>query len=188
METIVFDGGWLKVKKTPRGYLYSERKGRDSVAILLYRWAETPGINKIVEVLVRMQPLPVRNNQVNDDIEDVDLFACPITGGIEEGEDIKACAAREVEEEAGFTIPIDKMYHVMSYYAGTQTNEEVHCFIADVTGLTSSTPSQDGSYFEGKSHNVWRNLPGLTDRTSLNYSGLYILVHELRLILQASIG
>lgn len=179
---------WLRVKKTPRGYQYSERKGRDSVAVLLYRWVPTPGINSVVEVLIRMQPLPVRDNQVNDDIEDIGLFACPITGSIEEGEDVKLCAVREVEEEAGFVVSPNNMYHVINYFVGTQTNEEVYCFISDVTGLATSRPLLPDGYFESKSHNVWRNLPGLTDRTSVNYAGLHILVTELRKILEASIG
>ena len=59
MEETVYDGGWLKVKKTPRGYLYAERKGRDSIAVLLYRFRKSPGFLPVIEVFVRMQPLPV---------------------------------------------------------------------------------------------------------------------------------
>ena len=62
-------GEWLEVIETPNKFYYARRKGRDSVAVFLVD-------NKEQKVLIRFQPLPRHNADIDD--KQV-LFPCPIT-------------------------------------------------------------------------------------------------------------
>lgn len=168
---VVFDSGWLKVIRTPRGFYYAERKGVCSVAVLCYRVVDT---EEGIDVLVRKQPLPIRGAQAHDDKE-IELFSCPITGTMDEGKTPLEVAINEVKEEAGILVSEAEMVYVKKYSVGTQTNEEVYCFVCDVTGKSSTRVTPDG-YFESKSHNEWHPISTIADA---EYSGLCILYHEL---------
>ena len=174
MEKVVFDAKWIKVKQTPKGYFFSERKGTDSVAVLLYRQVE---FSNIIEVLVRMQPLPVENAQTNDDADIPKLFQCPITGGMEEGYMPLQIAIKECEEEAGYILNEQVVRSIGKYYVGTQTNEVVHMYIANVTSFAPRDIKGDGTYFESISKNVWMNLNMVLNA---DYSGLNIIANKLQ--------
>jgi 8-oxo-dGTP diphosphatase len=108
--------GWVSVKEDA-GFYYAERRGRDSVAIVLTR-------NNRAHALVRWHPL------IADDHR---WHPCPITGSMEyDWEDAESAARREVLEETGYVVgPLTKL---TTYIVGTQTNELCHLFTADVTG------------------------------------------------------
>ena len=147
MDQIVSDYGWLKVKKSEKGYYFSERKGKDSIAVFLVRQIIEDG-NSFFEVLVRKQPLPIDNSK------DMKLFNCPITGSIDEGEDIRSCAIREIEEETGYLISSEKINPLGSYIVGTQTNETVYMFMTWIKDKTPKVEAEgNGNYFEGISKN-----------------------------------
>lgn len=177
METIVFDGKWLKVKKTPKGYFFSERKGINSIAVLLYRKI-IKNSREYLEVLVRLQPLPIDNSQSNDDKEIPKLFECPITGSLEEGISSIGQTRIEVMEEAGYDIPEGGFKYVGEYYVGTQTNEKVFMYIVnvDTVGTERVDIGGDGSYFESISKNEWKNIFEVLDA---KYSGLNIITNKL---------
>jgi hypothetical protein len=152
VEQVIFETPWIKVKRTPRGFDYLERKGVDSVGVFLIR------LNSVgnYDVLIRWQPLCVDNADIDDKQL---LFACPVTGGLEEGEPKFRCALREVEEETGYHLNPDDLQYLTTYIVGTQTNERVWLYMADVTGYPEPPEAtNDGSYFESISHNKWGSL------------------------------
>jgi 8-oxo-dGTP diphosphatase len=173
-ETIVFESpkAWVQVIETPRKFYYLRRKHRDSVGVFLVRKAP----DQTWEVLVRMQPLPVHNADLDDEMM---LFPCPITGGLESSEeDPHECAVREVMEEAGYAL--SALQNLGKYIVGTQTDETVYLFWQDVTGIEPQAATQDGSYFESISKNEWEPLDQLKQ---YDYSGCQIGYYRLREIL-----
>ncbi|MBD1995264.1 NUDIX hydrolase [Leptolyngbya sp. FACHB-541] len=155
-EKVIFQTKWIAVKETPRGFQFLERKGRDSVAVFLVRGNPISQF----EVLVRFQPLCVHNAALDEEMK---LYACPITGGMEEGEGYTECAIRETLEEAGYTLDLEQIKKLGSYITGTQSNETVVMFWADVTGMEPGFAAQDGSVHEAASKNEWRSLSELKD-------------------------
>jgi len=169
---VIFESpkGWIQVIETPRKYYYARRKNKDSVAVFLVR--QTSGS---WEVLVRMQPLPIHNADLDDDHP---LFPCPITGGLDINEPPQECASREVYEESGYSG--SDLKDLGMYYAGTQTDETVYMYWKDVTDLYQEEPTQDGSFFESISRNEWRSLIFLRECA---YSGCVIGYYKLREVL-----
>ena len=149
-EKTIFSTPWISVKETAKGYHYLERKGRNSVAIFLVRKSSVNGGE--YEVLIRQQPLCIEIPDINEDHQ---LYPCPITGGIEEGELPEEAAVREVYEEAGFSVEV---LPLGKYIVGTQTNEICYLYYADVTDMDPEVAQQDGSYFESISKNEWYPL------------------------------
>jgi 8-oxo-dGTP diphosphatase len=181
VETVVFESpkAWVQVIETPRKFYYLRRKHRDSVGVFLLR--QQPNSSNW-EVLVRMQPLPVHNADLDDEFDgEMMLFPCPITGGLEsKDEDPYECAVREVMEEAGY--PLESLQPLGQYIVGTQTDETVYLFWQDVTQIIPVEATQDGSYFESISKNIWQPLEFLK---SCDYSGCQIGYYRLCEALQA---
>lgn len=171
-DKTLFQSKWIKILETERGYQYSERNGRDSVAIFLVRKEFNPlTSDNDYKVLVRFQPLPIDNNRNI-------LYPCPITGGIEPEESLIKCALREVKEEAGYGL--SELNFLGSYITGTQSNESVYMFWFDVTLIEPETPENDGTYFECISYNRWHNLYDLKDfKYSACQLGYYLLKDKL---------
>ena len=118
IETL-FSNPYISIKKK-NGFVYAERKGRDSVAIVLTR-------NNGTEVMMRYQPLIADGGK---------WYGCPITGSMDHEDEIpEECAVREIAEESGFIVDIDELLCLTSYIVCTQTNEICHLFTIDVTGL-----------------------------------------------------
>lgn len=149
-EKNIFTTNWITVKETSKGYHYLERKGRDSVAIVLVRKSNVN--TKEYEVLIRQQPLCIDTSEINGELR---LYPCPITGGIEEDESPEAAANREVYEESGFSV---RVVPLGKYIVGTQTNEICYMYYADVSDIKPEIAQQDGSYFESISRNEWHPL------------------------------
>lgn len=176
MTTVLYEspGSWLRVMKTPKGFFYSERKGKNSVAVFLIR-----GSSKSREVLIRYQPLPVSNNPIGIDEE---LYACPITGSIDEGEEPYAAAVRKVMEEAGYDVSStsEEDSYLGQYYIGTQTNEEVYLYFFDVSKITPTKAEGDGTYFEAISKNEWEPIDNLLDSFYMPcITGYYLLLRRV---------
>lgn len=176
METILYttDYNWISVKKTDNGFYYTERKNRDSIALFLTR--RTSYIEP--EVLVRFQPLPL-DNSMNQQ-----LFPCPITGCIDYDKTTTECAINEAMEEAGYDIS-DNIEYLGKYAVGTQTNETVLMFWADVTNKIQTKINGDCSYFESISKNEWRPVSYLK---SCLYGACQIGYHKVVDILRLNYG
>ena len=147
-------GGWLEVIETPSKFYYARRKGRDSVAVFLVD-------NKEQKVLIRFQPLPRHNADIDD--KQV-LFPCPITGSIDVGETPLQAAIREVKEESGYENV--ELIHMVDYLVGTQSDELVNIYYGFVDSTLNVIGEQDGTYFESISKNEW--LP-ISHLSSANY-------------------
>lgn len=165
-DPVIFSTPWLSVKQTSRNFYYAERKGRDSVGIFLLRRDRTD-----YEVLIRQQPLCIDTAEINQQLT---LYPCPITGSLDGDEAPATAAAREVYEEAGYTVLVSPLGR---YIVGTQTNEICYLYYADVTGMTPVAAPQDGSFFESISQNVWQPLDYLRD---CDYAGCQIGYYRLR--------
>lgn len=152
-DPIVYDGGWIKVRKTEKGFMYAERKGVESIALFLIRRTKTD-----IEVLVRYQPLCIDNTMPN-----LPIFPCAVTGTIDACHTPEQSAVQEALEEAGYSITVDDLRLVTKYIVGTQTNEQVHLFWADVTGLEPVEIKGDGSYHESLSKNQWEPFSNLKE-------------------------
>ncbi|MEE3719816.1 NUDIX domain-containing protein [Tumidithrix elongata RA019] len=187
IDKTIFSTKWVSIKETPRKFYYLERKGKDSVAIFLVRSTkgngtkgnsakETP-FNQL-EVLVRFQPLCIDNPTLDDEMR---LHPCPVTGGMEEGENPLKCAVRETLEETGYRL--ETLLPLGQYITGTQSNEIVYLFWADVTGIEPEVATQDGSVFEAVSRNEWKAIAFLKD---CQYSGCLIGYLKLAEILNLS--
>ncbi|QJR44407.1 NUDIX hydrolase [Mycoplasma miroungirhinis] len=145
-DKLLYFTPWLSLYETEKGFIYSERRNIDSVAILCYRI-----IDNQREFLVHFQPLPeIKEKQKWDD-----CFPSPITGAIEENETYLQTAIRETFEEAGIFVTENNLIKSFRMLASTQSNEIVHGFIFDVTNLKQENPITDGSIFEQVSYNKW---------------------------------
>jgi len=174
-ETVVFESpkAWVQVIETPRKFYYLRRKHKDSVGVFLVR--QTP--EQTWEVLVRMQPLPVHDADLDDELR---LYPCPITGGLDTPDELPGeCAIREVLEESGYTL--SEVQDLGQYIVGTQTDETVYLYWQDVTGAEPQVAMQDGSFFESISKNEWKPLDFLK---ACDYSGCQIGYYRLNELLR----
>ncbi|QNM93386.1 NUDIX domain-containing protein [Mycoplasma sp. Pen4] len=143
-DKLLFLNKWVSMYQTPDGFVYSERKNTNSVAVLCFRINS----NNQKEYLIRYQPLPViKNNN--------ELYACPITGSCEVDEKPLDTAIKEVFEEAGINVGLRHLVYSIDNVASTQSSEIVHNYVFNVTGLNQETPKNDGSLFESISQNKW---------------------------------
>lgn len=180
---MVYGTPYLKMMKSSKGFYYAERKGKDSVAVLVYRKE-----NGKTEVLIRMQPLVFNQGSV-DGIEKTGyehlkqnvLIPCPITGSITGIYDnFIDYAVEEIKEEAGYYVVKEEIESLGMYYVGTQINEVVHCFACNVTGKTCVEPEGDGTYWESISSNQWVNVDSIEREMEINYSGLIIILDRFK--------
>jgi 8-oxo-dGTP pyrophosphatase MutT (NUDIX family) len=177
MHEIMYSNSWVKVKKSPTGFFYLERKGKDSIAILPYRYEE----DGTVSVLIRNQPLVALGSE-QDKAEDK-LGACPITGTIEHGDSPSKTAVRELQEEAGYIISVPDLMYTGCYVIGTQTNEVCYCYLVDITNADTVEVTGDGGYHESISTNTFITMQALVDHMdnmNRTYSGLMILGRQLQ--------
>lgn len=138
---------YLNLYETFDHFYYAERKGVDSIAALCFK-VDKKGTTKFY---VHYQVMP----QIIQKQHEFDMYACPITGSMEVGENSLACAIREVYEEGGIQVGVEHLRAMTKALATTQMNEQVHHFLFDVSELKVTRPKTDGSYFEQFAENKW---------------------------------
>ena len=133
------DGGFLKVHKAPVGkYFYSERKGVDSVAFILFD-KETKKFG-----LTNEQKPPLFKRFDNNEMFVVTAFGGSIDT-LSESEYMEkqsydqilvgqGVVIREVKEEAGFTVNPLNVTYMGTYMVSTQSNQLCHTYIVGVNG------------------------------------------------------
>ncbi len=139
---------YLSLYRTASGFYYAERKNVDSVAALCFRTDPKSGE---CEFLVHYQVMP----EIAQKKSDRDMYACPITGSFEKGDDPARCAIREIYEEGGIRARRKHLVAMNRSIATTQMNEQIYHAVFDVTGLEQTDPPTDGSYFESLAKNRW---------------------------------
>jgi len=140
---------YLSLYKTEQGFIYSERRNVNSVAVLCYK-----RVKGKVMFLIRMQPLPQVNTYKFSKWDT--LYPCPITGSMEKNKTPLEVAINEIYEEANLIASKKNLKASSLNVATTQMNETVFNYLFDVTNCKKVNKKQgDGSIFESVSKNVW---------------------------------
>lgn len=173
-DQIIFQTEWITVKESVQGFHYSERRGKDSVAVFLLR--KSSAEPQQYEVLIRQQHLCIDNSEVDGKLN---LFPCPITGALDEAESPETAAVRETYEETGYRVQV---LQCGKYIVGTQTNEICYLYYADVTDEKPDPAQQDGTYLESIARNEWHPFEEMKDyeyvACQIGYFKLRILFFE----------
>lgn len=149
MSKLLYKTKYLSLYKTKQGFIYAQRRGINSTAILCFKKVKGEYL-----FLIRYQPLPVVNTVKH--LKWDDCFACPITGSLEEGQTAINNVLNEVYEEANLKITKKNIKSSTKFVSTTQMNETVFCFLVDVTSTKPVNKKQgDGSIFEDVSYNKW---------------------------------
>lgn len=170
-DKVLHDEAFLKMIKTEKGFIYSERIGIDSIAVLPFYYSEEDHEWRVV---VRMQPMTLDNS------EHPKLYPCPITGSLKENytkSSLLASIAEEIKEEADIDFEkVIEFYRTTETISTTQMNEVVHNFAVRIEPKSwASSGDGDGSVFEQMSTNISVPLYALRDtltdgKTSLKRS------------------
>jgi ADP-ribose pyrophosphatase YjhB (NUDIX family) len=113
---------FLKIKKAEnvdgRDYFYAERKGKDSIAFILWNKDKE---KQQVGLIKEFKP-PVGK-----------FLKTAFGGSLDQPNStpIDMCI-REVEEEAGFKVDRSKVIYVGSYFVSTQMNQFCHLYLVNV--------------------------------------------------------
>lgn len=111
----------------------------DAVAVILYNSDDD------TVVLVKQHRYPTQG-KVTGDIFEI------VAGKMDEGEDPKQTAIREVEEEVGYKIQEDKLLYKSSFFASPgYSSEIIHLFAASVT---NSDKVSTGGGVDGEHENI----------------------------------
>lgn len=149
MAKLLHKTKYLSLYKTKQGFIYAQRKGINSTAMLCFKKVKGGYL-----FLIRYQPLPVVNTVKH--LKWDDCYACPITGSIEENQSPLDNALNEIYEEANIKATKKNLVAGSYCVSSTQMNETVFNFLFDVTDCKTVNKKQgDGSIFENVSLNKW---------------------------------
>lgn len=158
---VLYATKWLELieMKDPEngvnGYVYTHAvwSGGQGVAVLPFRriaaWGGTVASPPDVEFLLRQEITPCWK---------MTPALSSITGGMDhEGEDPIECAARELEEEGGYTVkPGDRWIRLGSARMSKSSTTVMHLFAVDLTDIERGTAEGDGTELEAKAYCEWR--------------------------------
>ncbi len=142
---------WFTIKKIEKNngesFFFAERAGVDSVAFILFDASRPDGKNfGIIE--------QYRGNYGQ-------FHKGCYTGSLDKPElSIEEIVVEEVLEEAGFEVTLDRVAYISKEFCGSGTNECVHLFMVDVTGIPQGE-TQPESIFEENTENLWVDHNGL---------------------------
>ncbi len=141
----IFEHQWIDVYETEDHFIYAERRGKDSIAILAYKLT-----NNGYEFLIRWQLLPATS------VKEHKLMPCCITGSLWDQKSLINAVKAELLEEGGITLnDINRIITTKSFISSTQMNETTHVYLIDVTNLPQQEIKGDGSYLESISKTTW---------------------------------
>lgn len=148
-KKLLYDASWIKLYKNKDDYVYAERKNKDSIAALCFKWE-----NNKPYFLIHYQPLIEIENS-----EEIKLYPCLVTGSLEKGKTNEEIARHELHEEVGIkNWKTLKQILTYKFVSTTQMNEIVEIFLFDITNIELEKPKTDGSYYENLSYNKWVNF------------------------------
>jgi ADP-ribose pyrophosphatase len=111
----------------------------DAVAVIIYNSDDD------TVVLIKQHRYPT-HGKVNGDIYEI------VAGKMDEGEDHKQTAIREVEEEVGYKIQEDKLIYKSSFFASPgYSSEIIHLYAASVTNADKVS---NGGGLQGEHENI----------------------------------
>lgn len=149
---------WLSLKKMygPTGeYVFSheERCNGKIVAVLPYKDAEEGQV-----YLARSEFTPPWSTKVN--------FMSSITGGVDTGENPTEAARRELEEETGYSVPVESLLPLGTCHGVKSSDTVYYLYAVNVSSLPGDgNPSSYQDANESRARNVWVNgsLPKADD-------------------------
>ena len=129
-------GGFLTIRKTPDNdgngdYFYAERLGKDSISVVPYRKK-----GDRIEVLLHAEYVPPYH----------DFMWGAIGGSIDSDKPLAENARVELHDEVGLELNPERIEKVGEVFASTQSNEIVHLFIANATGVKQGEPLEPRHY------------------------------------------
>lgn len=143
-DKLLYFNEWVSLYQAKNGFVYADRKGTNSVAVLAFR-----KIKNEYEFLIRYQPLAAIDKETK-------LFPCCITGSIDKNLSYEDIALEELYEEGGIkTKDYKRIIKTTSFISSTQLSEITYVYLIDVTNLKQNKANGDGSYYEKISHVKW---------------------------------
>lgn len=145
---------WFKVKKIEsnngESFYFSERAGVDSVAFMLFDSSNTETPFGIIEQF--------RGNYG-------DFHKGLYTGSLDKPElTLEQIVVDEVNEESGYKLTYEdietRVHKISTEHAGSCTNERVHIYVVDVTGVELGELAPE-SPFELNTNNHWVCAQGI---------------------------
>jgi 8-oxo-dGTP pyrophosphatase MutT (NUDIX family) len=123
---------------------------RNTVAVLGFRGS----VGQNGECLVRKEEIPSWNNESKSR----PYHYCCIRGGVEDGEDPRFAAKRELKEEAGYEVQSQRFYDLGTMHHSKENVAETHLFGVDLSDEVKFNASGDGSYAEEIASNEWLTM------------------------------
>jgi len=124
---------FMTVKKARGYYEYSERGGIDSICFILFD-KDTKKFALIYE-----------SKPPRDEIEGKEVRMTTAFGGsidMEANTTYQEICQTEVREEAGFVVPLDKIYSIGKTLVSTQMSQMAEGFLVDVTGIKKTEKAE----------------------------------------------
>lgn len=117
-------GNFLNIKTTKEGYEYAERKGKDSVAFILFdRNKQMIGLRNEYKPPIEAYVLGAFGGSMDKDVS-------PATIVLE-----------EVFEESGYHVSLDNIHFIGKYFVSTQMNQWCYLYAVDTTHATNPRDS-----------------------------------------------
>jgi 8-oxo-dGTP pyrophosphatase MutT (NUDIX family) len=184
----IFTTPWVAMHSahvtTPDGtedYIYSHETRCDGhvVAVLPYRHTDK---NRRYEILLHESANPAWHGRYSRWLSySSQVLLDSITGGWENGEDLRDTAARELLEEGGYDRAPAHFTALGTCFAGKSADTVNHLFAVDLTGVepARTTPSGDGSVIEKMEKPRWM----LTESAALSLDPLVaVMIMRLQLV------
>jgi len=118
--------------KEARGYYsYLERGGKDSIAFILFD-------KSTKKFALIKESKPPMDETMNEEVKMITAFG----GSIDMNKSYKEICQTEVKEEAGYIVPLDKIYSVGKTLVSSQMSQMCEGFLVDVTGINKTEQAE----------------------------------------------
>ena len=124
---------FMTVKQARGYYQYAERGGKNSIAFILFD-------NDIKKFALIYESKPPMDEVLGKEVRMTTAFG----GSIDMGENTtyQEICQTEVKEEAGYIVPLDKIYDCGSTLVSTQMSQMANGFLVDVTGIEKTEKAE----------------------------------------------
>ena len=148
---------WLDIHVDPNtkyeSVTFKKNSGAGSIAILPIRTTTAHNGVVVPEVLVRKEITPAWQLTEEDNYGGDHYVA--ITGLIEPGESPENAARRELLEETGLDVGLEKIPMIWSGFQSKKDKDRHYIFVKRVNGLTPGNITGDGTQLESLGTNHW---------------------------------
>lgn len=163
---LIFSNEWLQLfrAENENGEQYQFTKDSDKVIVLPYHF-----INQKPHIITLIEPVKLWGRQKE--------LTC-VTGTLDEGENERECAVRELEEETGVVCPWgDEWDYIGRFNFNKGSVDERHLFLVDVTGKEIRKKTGDGSWFEKNTQTLLSDFKVTSLSTDIY---LHFLIEKLK--------